>query len=129
MSRFSATAPEERRDLFAGAIRAHQERGSAFVTFEAETEGDDPVPWVQVAGDDGLLNLDCTDAELPAVEAAISSFGGATIVDRTAPEEAEGTNLRVTVDGDAERLAMLVQTVFQDGFGVPEGTPIWVTEL
>lgn len=146
MSRFAADTPEERRALLADAIQAHRERDSPFVTFEAEPadkdggvdgNGDDdgagaaesPTPWIQYADDEGLLNLDCTDAELPAIEAVIDEFGGASVADRTSPAEADGTNLKIQVRGDDERVAMLGASFFRDGFGLPVDYQLWVIEL
>lgn len=130
MTRFSATAEAERRTLFTEAIEAHRTRGSPFVTVEADPDAEMAVaPWVQYADEDGLVNLDCTDAELPAIETAVDAFGGATITDRTTPEDADGTNLKVAIEGDPERVAMLVDSIFRDGFGLEPDYRAWIVEL
>lgn len=144
MTRFVADTPEERRALVAEAIQAHRERDSPFVTFEAEPadvdgdgNGDDDgagaaessTPWIQYADDEGLLNLDCTDAELPIIEGVVDEFGGASGADRTSPAEADGTNLKIQVRGDDERVSMLVESIFRDGFSLSAAYRVWVTEL
>ena len=130
MTRFAAASAAERQTLFAEAIEAHRTRESPFVTVEADPDAEMAVaPWLQYADGDGLVNLDCTDAELPAIEAAVDSFGGATITDRTAPEDADGTNLKITVTGDTERVAMLIESIFRDGFGLGSDYRAWVVEI
>jgi len=134
MTRFSAETGAERRTLFAEAIAAHRERESPFLTIEAQrSEGapteDGPAPWVQFATDAGLLNLDCTDEEIDAVESVVREFGGARIVERTAPEEADGINLQIAVEGDEERIATLIESLFRDGFGLAEDYWAWATRI
>lgn len=130
MTRFAADTRDERLALVADGIAAHRERASPFVTVEAEPGPNMAVaPWVQYAADEGLLNLDCRGSEVDAVASAIESFGGATITERHSPEEAEGTNLRVAIRGDPERVAMLVDSIFRDGFGLPAGYRAWVTAI
>ena len=58
MTRFDADAPEDRRKLFAEAIVAHRERGSAFVTFEAHEDVGSTV----AVDDDGDATADDGDA-------------------------------------------------------------------
>lgn len=146
MTRFAADTPDERRSLFADGIAAHRERGSPFVTFEAEPPdvdgggdgngdddsadaGDSSIPWIQYADDESLLNLDCTDEERAAIDGVVDAFGGASVADRTLPAEADGINLRIRVRGDDERVAMLVESLFLEGFGLSETCRVWVTEL
>ena len=84
MDRFSASDREDRRLLFADAIRAHRERGSPFLTLEADRdatpedeldshdsggETDVRPPWVQFG--DGVVNMDCTEAELDRLKSLL----------------------------------------------------------
>jgi len=134
MSRFAGATPDERESLVTAAIEAHRERKSPYLTLEAdstdanEDEVAGPPPWIQYRDQDGQLNLDCTDAELESMEAAIDSLGGVRVTERSADPEA-GTNLRITVNGDDERIAMIVETLFVDGFGLPEEKRIWAAEI
>lgn len=130
MTRFDATTPGDRQSLFAAGIRAHRERGSPFVTVEAEPgSGMAVAPWVQFAAPEGILNTDCRDAELEAVRDAVEGFGGATVREQRSPQGAQGTNLRIEVRGDPERVAMLIERVFREGFGLPAGYRAWVAEI
>ena len=147
MTRFDAADPRERRKLFADAVAAHRTRGSAFLTVEAElTEAEreaesggddggsgddadaDPMPpWIQFA--DQTFNLDCTDEELDRLKALVGEFPEFRIDGMESPEEAEGTNVRVTARSDANRLAQFVDRAFQEVYGREEGYRAWVTEI
>ena len=141
MTRFDAADPGERRRLFAEAVTAHRERGSAFVTLEAELteaereagsgdDGDDadPVPpWVQFA--DQTFNVDCTDEELDRLKALVGEFPEFRIDEMESPEEADGTNVRITARSDANRLAQFVERTFREVYGREEGYRAWVTEI
>lgn len=155
MTRFDAATPDERRKLFAEAITAHRERASAFCTFEADgtdtptvtdDEGDesdvedgraddeDPEadeleapPWVQFG--DGVLNLDCTDAELDRLKDLLAEFPAFKIDDLTRPEEAEGVNVRVSALADPNRVAQCVDRVFREVYDRPETYQAWVTAV
>ena len=142
MTRFDAADPAERRRLFAEAVTAHRERGSAFVTLEAEFteaereagrddgdgDGDDPAPpWVQFA--DQTFNVDCTDEELDRLKALVEEFPEFRIDQMESPEEADGTNVRITARSDANRLAQFVERTFREVYGREEGYRAWVTEI
>ena len=155
MTRFDAADPGERRKLFADAVTAHRTRGSAFLTVEAELteaereaegggddgdggsgakDGDgadadpDPVPpWVQFA--DQTFNLDCTDEELDRLEALVAEFPEFRIDGMESPDEAEGTNVRITARSDANRLAQFVDRAFREVYGREEDYRAWVTEI
>ncbi len=146
MTRFDAADPGERRKLFAEAVAAHRARGSAYVTIEAELtdaereaagedsddDGDendaDPVPpWVQFA--DETFNLDCTDEELERLKTLVGEFPEFRIDEMESPEEADGTNVRITARSDANRLAQFVERTFRDVYGREEGYRAWVTEI
>ena len=142
MTRFDAVDPGERRKLFADAVTAHRTRGSAFLTVEAELaeaereagdggdgEGDaDPVPpWVQFA--DQTFNVDCTDEELERLESLVGAFPEFRIDELESPEEAEGTNVRITARSDANRLADFVERAFREVYGREEDYRAWVTEI
>ncbi|WP_137284830.1 hypothetical protein [Halorussus salinisoli] len=156
MTRFDAATPEERQKLFAEAITAHRERGSPFATFEADAdasaleaeravedgeteesaetgdpdEADDPEqapPWIQFG--DGLLNLDCTDAELDALKSVLGEFPAFKIDDLTRPEETEGVNVRVSALADPNRVGQCVERVFREVYDQPEAFRAWVTAV
>ena len=153
MTRFDATDPTERRKLFADAVTAHRERGSPFLTVEAEltddeqaradeladdeddadaeTDGSDEtppqVPWIQFA--DQTVNLDCTDDELDRLKSLLSEFPEFRIDQLESPEETEGTNVRITARADANRLAGFVERVFLTVYERPDGYRAWVVQL
>lgn len=129
MTRFDAATPEDRRALIAEAVRAHRERESAFCTVEADpAHGDDlGVPWVQFG--DGLVNLDCSDAELERLSALLDARGGISIAERASPEDADGTNVRIEVHGDADRIADLIEDCFREVYELPETFRVWAVEI
>ena len=157
MTRFDAATPDERRKLFAEAITAHRERASAFCTFEVgetvssaeagnegakededakKDEGDEDArdgegieapPWVQFG--DGLLNLDCTDAELDRLKELLAEFPAFKIDELTRPEEAEGVNVRVSALADPNRVAQCVDRIFRTVYDRPETYRAWVTAV
>lgn len=143
MTRFDADAPAERRELFADAVRAHRERGSAFLTIEpaptpaeeaARDDEDLPpdapeqtVPWVQLA--DETVNLDATDDELDRLKALLDDYPAFRIDELTRPDEAFGTNVRLTARADPERLGEFFDRVFRDVYGRDEGYRAWVVEV
>ncbi|WP_122089569.1 hypothetical protein [Halalkalicoccus subterraneus] len=124
MTRFSADSEEDRRTLFADAIAAHRARESPFCTFEA---GNGDPAWVQVGGD--TLNLDCTDAELDRLESLLNEFSAFSIEGLTSPENAQGTNVRVQVFADDERIAAFVERCFRDVYGQPDEYVAWASEV
>jgi hypothetical protein len=155
VTRFDATDPTERQKLFADAVTAHRERGSPFLTIEAEltdaeqarvddlAEGEDEadaetasdesaetppqVPWVQFA--DQTVNLDCTDEELDRLKDLLSAFPEFRIDQLESPEEAAGTNVRITARADANRLASFVERVFLTVYERPDDYRAWVVQL
>ena len=138
MTRFDADDPRARRKLFAEAIAAHRTRASPFVTFEADPDGDgrqdgandeddDPRPWVQFG--DNTFNLDVTDAELDALKQLVGEFPEFRIEHLESPDEAEGTNARITARSDPNRLATFADRVFLDVYDRPEAYRGWVAEL
>jgi len=138
VTRFDATDPGERRKLVADAVRAHRERGSEFLTVEGawgEEEtladlgdgGDDdeePDPWVQFG--DRTFNLDVTDEELGRLDALLNDYPEFRVEARESPEEAEGTNVRITAKSDAGRLAAFVDDAFLRVYDAPEDYRLWV---
>ena len=130
MNRFRASTPAERRDLFQAAIAAHRERHSAFLTLEAAPADDrtGPPPWIQYRDADQTLNLDCTETERESIQAVIAEVGGATVEGRESVEDG-GVNLRVTIRGDDERLAAVLERLFVDGFGLDETVPVWAAAI
>ena len=162
MTRFDADDPDERRKLFADAIAAHRDRGSPYLTLEAERgdgEGDersggggsdgrddaengdrgDPAddasgadaaeipPWIQFA--DRTFNVDCTDEELSRLKSLLSEFPAFRIEQLETPEEAEGTNVRITARSDANRLADFAERTFREVYDLEEGYRAWVVEI
>ncbi len=128
MTRFDAASPPERRALFADAVLAHRERASAYLTIEGEPEDpDEPIPWIQFA--DGTLNLDCTDEEYDRVRSVLSEFPAFKIDELTRPEEAEGTNVRISALADPNRIAQFVDETMTGVYGLPEEYRAWVVEI
>lgn len=143
MTRFDAATPSARRELFAAAVRAHHERDSAFLTIEPdptpaevaaaddeELPPDAPeltTPWIQLA--DHTVNLDCTDAELAALKTLLDDYPSFRIDDLTRPEDAHGTNVRITARADPLRLGEFFDRVFQDVYGRDEDYRAWVVEV
>ena len=141
MTRFDADTPTERRKLFADAVTAHRTRGSAFLTVEAappespafdpggddEEENDDPQPWLQFA--EKTFNLDTTDAELDRVKSLVDEFPEFRIDELESPEEAEGTNVRITARSDANRLADFADRVFREVYERDEDYRAWVVAI
>jgi len=129
MTRFDADTAQHRRDLIAEAVRAHRERESRFCTVEADPAFADEmgVQWVQFG--DGLVNLDCTDQELSRLTDLLSARGGMSVTERESPEDAEGTNVRVEVHGDAERVAGLIEDCFREVYELPEDVRVWAVEV
>jgi len=132
MTRFDADDPRERRKLFADAIAAHRTRASAFLTLEAgrdpDVDGEDaPAPWVQFA--ESTFNLDVDDDELDALKGLIEEFPAFRIDQLESPEEAEGTNVRITARSDANRLATFADRVFLEVYGRDDDYRAWVTAI
>ena len=142
MTRFDAATADARRELFADAIRAHDERGSAFLTVETEAvevsataenseevAGDEPAdaPWVQFA--DGVLNLDCTDDELSRLKSLLDEYAEFRIDELTRPEETEGTNVRISARTDPERVAEFVGRIFREVYEYPKDYRAWVVAV
>jgi len=132
MTRFAATDARERRKLVVDAITAHRERGSDFVTVTVDPREDEsgdplPAPWIQFG--DRTFNLDCTDEELERLESLLGDYPEFRIDQRTSPENAEGTNLRITARSDANRLAGFVDRAFREVYGRDEDYRAWVVEI
>ena len=133
MTRFDAATDDGRSELFADAIRAHRERESAFLTIEASEDSneaddsEDTVPWVQFSDD--IVNLDCTDDELTRLKSLLDSFSAFIIEDLTSPEDTDGTNVRVSVRADDERIAAFVERIFREVYERPAEYRAWVTAV
>ncbi|MEF8820257.1 MAG: hypothetical protein V5A82_11785 [Haloferacaceae archaeon] len=137
MTRFDATDPTERRKLVADAVRAHRERpGSEFLTVEGawERAGEEPDagapaprPWVQFA--DRTFNLDVTEDELARLNDLLGEFPEFRVESRESPEEAEGTNVRITAKSDAGRLAGFVDEAFVRVYGAPPDYRLWAVAV
>ncbi len=133
MNRFAGETPADRRSLVQAAIEAHRLRESPYVTFEVdptpmEAEPEGPPPWIQYRNVEEQLNLDCTDRELEPIQSVLDDLGGVHV---TAQETVEtgGTNLRLTVPGDDERVAHVIERLLLDGFSLPDDVRLWAVEL
>ncbi|MFB6161494.1 MAG: hypothetical protein ABEJ61_10025 [Haloferacaceae archaeon] len=148
MTRFDAADPTERRKLFADAVRAHRERNSRFLTVEldpaaldeaegaASTEdrenrtdedGEPVAPWIQFA--DRTFNLDCTDAELDRLTDLLDDYPEFRIDSMESPEDADGTNVRISARSDPNRLAAFVDEAFAAVYGAPADYRAWVVQV
>ncbi|WP_416840745.1 hypothetical protein [Haloferax sp. DFSO52] len=131
MTRFEADSPRERRKLFADAVVAHRNRGSAFLTLEAahdpDIDGEDPGPWIQFG--DRTFNMDVTDEELDRLKDLLSEFPEFRIDQLESPDEAEGTNVRISARSDANRLAGFADRAFQAVYGRADDYRAWVTAI
>lgn len=129
MGRFDADTEADRLELVVDAIQGHRERESGFITVTAPTSDDDPDPWIQFDARDSLCNLDCTDQELRRLEALLDDFGGLTIHERTTPDDADGTNVRIEARVDDERIAQFVDQCFREVYELPDDYALWVTDI
>jgi len=135
MTRFDAATADSRTELFVDAIRAHDERDSAFLTVEADdatiagkTDGEPAAaPWVQFA--DGIVNLDCTDDELSRGKSLLDDYAEFRIDDLARPEDAEGVNLKIAARTDPERVASFIDRVFCEVYKCPADYRAWVTVI
>lgn len=151
MTRFDATEPAARRKLYVDAITAHRERGSGFLTLEADenalradadaeapaefepeedTNGDRPelgVPWVQFS--DGMINVDCTDEELDVLKTVLGEFPAFKIDELNRPEEADGVNVRISAKADPNRIAQFIDDVFCEVYELRSAFRVWVVEV
>ncbi|WP_277553448.1 hypothetical protein [Halobaculum limi] len=147
MTRFDADTAADRRKLFADAVTAHRERGSAFLTVEVQPprervefgdapadddESDDgeeasPPPWIQFA--EKTFNLDCTDEELDRLHTLLDDYPEFRIDEREAPEDADGTNVRISARSDANRLAGFIDQAFQAVYDQPEDYRAWIVQI
>ena len=131
MTRFDASDPAERRTLFVDAIVAHRERASPFLTIEVDAAAleDDShgTPWIQFA--DGVVNLDCTEAELESMKSLLATYPAFKIADLTRPDDAKGVNVRVSAKADPNRIAQFLEATFQEVYGLPAAYRAWVTAV
>ena len=94
---------------------------------EAPGAGDELPPWIQFG--DGVLNIDCTEAELDRLKDLLGEYPAFRIDEITRPEEAEGANVRVSARADANRIAGFVDEVFRAVYGRPADYRAWVVEV
>ena len=132
MTRFDADDAQARRKLFADAIDAHRTRASAFLTVEADhdpdVDGEDaPAPWLQFA--ESTFNLDVDEDELDRLKGLLGEFPAFRIDQMESPEEADGTNVRVTARSDANRLAAFADRVFLEVYGREDDYRAWVAAV
>ena len=132
MTRFDADDPAGRQKLVAAAVAAHRERASPFLTLESDAAAvgeDETAPWLQFAGDEGVVNLDCTDDERDRLEGLLAEFPAFKIRELHEPEEAEGTNVRIGALADAGRIGQFVDRVFREVYGLDEDFRLWVARV
>ncbi|KZN25730.1 hypothetical protein A4G99_04630 [Haladaptatus sp. R4] len=137
MTRFSADTPTERRKLVVDAITAHRERTSAFCTLQADVESEaeeddseeelEVPPWIQFG--DRTLNLDCTEEELERLKDLLREFPAFKIEQLESPEDADGTNVRISAKADANRIAQFVERAFREVYGCSESVTLWAVEV
>ncbi len=137
MTRFSAETPTERRKLVVDAITAHRERTSPFCTLqadientlenEADTEDDGLPPWIQFG--ERTLNMDCTDEEIERLNELLREFPAFKVEQLESPEDADGTNIRISAKADANRIAQFVERAFREVYGCSESVTIWAVEV
>jgi hypothetical protein len=137
MTRFDAADAAERRKLVADAVTAHRERASPFLTVEVDADPDhdgtdedgDPLPgpWIQFAED--TFNLDVTEAEMTELESLLDDYPEFRIDGMESPDDADGTNVRITARSDPNRLAAFVDDAFQRVYGRAESYRLWVTQI
>ncbi|ELY57533.1 hypothetical protein [Natronolimnohabitans innermongolicus] len=162
MTRFDATEPTKRRKLYVDAITAHRERGSAFLTLEADTSATDAPadetsledtnanpaaengdsaatadgadaasdlgdPWLQFG--DGMINLDCTDAELESLKSLLGEFPAFKIDEIHRPDDAAGVNVRISAKADPNRIAQCLDAIFLRVYELSDDVRVWVVEL
>ena len=101
--------------------------GAAGGDEEAEADERRAPPWIQFA--EKTFNLDCTDAELERLEALLEEYPEFRIDEMESPEEAEGTNVRVSARSDANRLADFLDRAFQEVYEQPEDYRAWVVRV
>jgi len=92
-----------------------------------DDDGDAVPLWVQFA--DGVVNLDCTGAELDRLKDLLADYPAFRIDEITRPDEAEGANVRVTARADANRIAGFVDDVFLAVYDRPDDYRAWVVEV
>ncbi|GAB3034941.1 hypothetical protein [Natronobiforma cellulositropha] len=136
-TRFDAATPADRRALFEDAIAAHDGRGSAFLTIEADaasvadaSDGPDPAlgpPWVQLGG--RTVSFDCTPAELERAKALCGDEPTATVEELVRPDDAEGVHVRASVLADDGRVAAFLDEVFRTVYRLEETYRAWVVEV
>ncbi len=137
MTRFDADTAAERRKLFADAVMAHRNRGSAFLTAEVDADpaldgtDDDgsplPAPWMQFA--EQTFNMDVTDDELDRLKGLLDDFPDFRIDQLEQPEDADGTNVRISARSDANRLAGFADQAFQTVYGRDDDYRLWITSV
>ncbi len=94
---------------------------------EGDDSAGDEFAWVQFA--DGVVNLDCADAELDRLKDLLGEYPAFRIDEINRPEDAPGTNVRISVRADAGRIAGFVDEVFTSVYGYPGEYRAWVTEI
>ncbi len=84
-------------------------------------------PWIQFG--DRTLNLDCTDEELDALKTLVREFPAFKIEQLQSPEDADGTNVRISAKADANRIAQFVDRAFHEVYGCSESVTVWAVEV
>lgn len=133
MTRFDATDSAERQKLFVEAIQAHRRRNSPFLTAEVDSEDDttetedELPPWIQFAEKE--FNLDVTDPELERLKELLDDYREFRIENLESPDDAEGTNVRISARSDANRLAGFMNRTFAQVYELPDDYRVWIVDL
>nr|WP_321170864.1 hypothetical protein [Halobaculum sp. SYNS20] len=90
-------------------------------------DAESPPPWIQFA--EKTFNLDCTDEELARLHDLLDEYPEFRVDEREAPEDAEGTNVRISARSDANRLAGFLDQAFADVYDQPDDYRAWVVQI
>lgn len=94
---------------------------------EGDGNGEVPPPWIQFS--EKTFNLDCTDEELSRLHDLLDDYPEFRIDERETPEDADGTNVRISARSDANRLADFVDRAFLKVYDQPDDYRAWVVQI
>jgi ATP-dependent Clp protease adapter protein ClpS len=66
---------------------------------------------------------------MAGLESLLDEYPEFRIDEMESPEDADGTNVRITARSDPNRLAAFVDDAFQAVYGRDEGYRLWVTQV
>ena len=73
--------------------------------------------------------MDCTDEELSRLHDLLDDYPEFRIDERETPEDADGTNVRISARSDANRLAGFLDRAFVEVYDRPEDYRAWVVQI